>query len=298
MKSLIKKIIKSVTPESVLKSLGSIPLLTSTSYQIHDRILHETWQAQVGRSKNPLNKTGAKYFSQTDEDGITLEILQRLNITSGAFAEFGVGDGSENNTLILIANKWKGFWVGGQSLFFTVRDDLKNFCFTRKWIDLENIVGLARDSMSRIGCESLDLISLDLDGNDIYFVEALLKDGFLPKVFIVEYNAKFAPPIEFQIEYNARHTWMTDDYWGASLTSYAKLFSKYQYFLVCCNAHTGVNAFFVREEFAHRFSDVPRDLKDLYYGPRYQLYKQFGFKPSPKTIERLLSVNETQNVPT
>src|SRR5512146_745114 len=62
---------------------------------------------------NPLSRCGMKCFSQTDEDGITLEILRRIrSLESGTFAEFGVGNGSENNTLILKALGWKGFWVG------------------------------------------------------------------------------------------------------------------------------------------------------------------------------------------
>ena len=67
--------------------------------------------------KNPLNKFGNKCFSQTDEDGITIEILRRLNILEkGNFAEFGPGDGMENNTLILKSLGWNGFWVGGEEL--------------------------------------------------------------------------------------------------------------------------------------------------------------------------------------
>jgi len=50
-------------------------------------------------ARNPLNRFGAKYFSQTDEDGITLEIVRRIGIRGGTFAELGVGDGLENNAL-------------------------------------------------------------------------------------------------------------------------------------------------------------------------------------------------------
>ena len=49
--------------------------------------------------------------------------------------------------------------------------------------------------MSELVVDDIDLISVDLDGNDLYFCEELLKNGFRPSVFIVEYNAKFPPPI-------------------------------------------------------------------------------------------------------
>ncbi len=61
--------------------------------------------------KNTFVKYGKKIFSQNDEDGITLEILKRINITNKTFLEIGAGDGTENNTLVLLANDWKGTWV-------------------------------------------------------------------------------------------------------------------------------------------------------------------------------------------
>src|SRR6516225_11835412 len=74
----------------------------------------QTKELQVQHG-NPLNRFGKKCFSQSDEDGITLEILRRIGVLeSGVFAEFGVGDGTENNTLILAALGWKGFWVSGE----------------------------------------------------------------------------------------------------------------------------------------------------------------------------------------
>ena len=69
------------------------------------------------KSENPLNKFGRKCFSQTDQDGITLEILRRIGcLADGVFAEFGVGNGMENNSLILAALGWRGFWVGSEDI--------------------------------------------------------------------------------------------------------------------------------------------------------------------------------------
>ena len=49
-------------------------------------------------------------FLAIDEDGITIEIFKRLkNLNSGSFLELGVGDGTENNTLILLSLGWKVF---------------------------------------------------------------------------------------------------------------------------------------------------------------------------------------------
>lgn len=254
-------------------------------------LLLSTYATQLCQNHpNPLNRFGQKCFSQTDEDGITIEILKRIgSLESGYFAEFGVGNGTENNTLILKALGWKGFWIGGQDLAFSVKQPREQFCHIKAWITRANIISLANQGKDNLGCDQLDVISLDLDGNDIYFVEELLRSGYTPKLFIVEYNAKFIPPVRWQIAYDDNHKWQIDDYFGASLQSFVDLFSSHSYRLVCCNAQTGANAFFVREEYSHLFDDIPREIERLFFPPRYFLYRQYGHKASIKTVAQLFS---------
>ena len=57
----------------------------------------------VNRNEKSLSKYGKQVFSQSDEDGITLEIVQRLFDRKGVVVEIGVGDGIENNSLVLLA---------------------------------------------------------------------------------------------------------------------------------------------------------------------------------------------------
>ena len=237
---------------------------------------------------NPLVSCGRKVYSQNEEDGITFEILRRIGLRNGVFAEFGVGQGIENNTLALAALGWSGFWVGGESLCFDYkRISGKKFAYIKDWITRENIVALANRGLTMIGAKALDVISLDLDGNDIYLAETLLSQNLRPKLFIVEYNAKFPPPIEFKIAYDAKHLWQGDDYFGASLSSYDRLFKKFGYRLVCCNSQSGANAFFIDKEFEQHFTEVPVDVNDIYVEPRYHEYQKYGFNRSIKTIERL-----------
>lgn len=258
---------------------------------LYDSILfQQTKQLQLAHP-NPLNKYGKKCFSQTDEDGITLEILNRIEaIETGVYAEFGVGDGTENNTLILASLGWNGFWVGGQNIAFDPnKSNSQNFVFLKDWITLENIVELTKKGLSSVGADKLDVVSLDLDGNDIYLVEKLLTNNIRPKLFIVEYNAKFPPPVEFRITYDARHVWKGDDYFGASLSSFYNLFEKFSYRLICCNSHTGANAFFIDSSYSDKFSDVPTDINQIYVEPRYHLYIKYGHKRSLKVIEKIFN---------
>ena len=226
--------------------------------QQHDLLLSTQWAQLVSAAKNPLNRFGAKYFSQADEDGITLEIVRRVGIRAGTFVELGVGTGLENNTLILLANGWRGFWIGAQDLAFNPKMNPQRFTFIKAWVSLENIGSLMQQGLRHIAVNEVDVLSLDLDGNDYYFAQELLKAGVLPKLFILEYNAKFPPPIKWTIKYDANRSWDGTDYYGASLALFSELLSKFSYTLVCCNAATGVNAFFVRNEYLPHFPDVPK----------------------------------------
>lgn len=261
--------------------------VTTSNRLSHDIQLLSLWRRLKDGASNPLNKAGEKYFSQFDEDGITLEILRRIGLKAGTFAELGVGNGSENNTLILLAKGYRGFWVGGEDLFFNHGSARPRFSFLKRWIDKDNIVIYLREGLGLIESRELDVISLDLDGNDIYVAEKILQNEIKPKLFIVEYNAKFPPPIRWKIKYDKTHHWNGDDYFGASLASFNDLFVGHGYTLICCN-FSGANAFFIRNDLLHYFEDIPRDIHELFCGPRYHLFQAYGHKTSAKTIEQML----------
>jgi len=254
-------------------NLGTKPL--------YELMLHQAFTEKQTSHPNPLNKSKFYGFSQSDEDGITLEILNRMDIKNGFFVEFGVGNGLENNTAILLAAGWRGAWFGGEDLAFSLKNSSK-LSFTKEWITRSNIADLYMSS-----CDSADVVSLDLDGNDIYLVEELLSNSIKPKLFIVEYNGKFPPPIDFQIDYDDNHTWQGNDYFSASLASFNKLFVSYDYTLVCCNT-SGANAFFIENSFLNKFKDTPKDINELYCEPFYFLRSQKMHLTSPKTLEALV----------
>ena len=246
-------------------------------------IFHQNAEFQR-KHPNPLNSYGKKCFSQNDEDGITLEIIKRIGIKKGVFAEFGAGDGTENNTISLAALKWKGFWVGSEDIKFKYNNS-KNFQFLKGWITKENALDFFNSGLKNLNEKKVDIFSLDLDGNDIYVLEELLKKIDHPSLIIAEYNAKFPPPIRFKIKYDAQFVWRMDDYFGASLSEFVEVLKKYSYKLVCCNSYTGSNAFFIKNNFIELFKEVPREIEEIYVPPHYQLYERYGHPQSIKTIE-------------
>ena len=269
---------------------NSLLEIKAISEQLNDLLVMEITERSKNNHPNPLNKFGKKCFSQTDEDGITIEILKRIKkLSNGSFAELGVGDGTENNTLILIAMGWRGFWVGGGNLAIDINANNKKIKYLKSWITKENILQTFQKGMNHFNFKNIDLISIDLDGNDYYIVETLLKNKIFPKIFILEYNGKFPPPIKFKIDYNPKHSWSEDDYFGASLSTFNELMKKNNYKLICCNSHSGANCFFIKKEFARHFKDIPKNIEKIYCEPRYILYKNYVHKKSPKLIEQIIN---------
>ena len=232
--------------------------------------------------------SGRKYYSKNDEDGIIAELCRRIGlIDPGIFVEFGVGDGLENNTILLLAQGWRGVWIGGQELAFDPGNSRK-LKFFRRWVTKDNCIALIDEGLSHLQVNDVDLISLDLDGNDLYFCEQILKAGKRPRIFIVEYNGKLPPPVRWSIPYNEGHSWDLTDFQGASLQCFVDLFERFNYRLVGCNL-TGANAFFVDRKYDQAFSDVCNDPARLFVPPDYNWFLISGHPTSPKTISSFIS---------
>lgn len=259
-----------------------------------DMFVERYWAEKRDQNPNQLLQWGKKFFSQNDEDGILLEIVRRIGLTRGVFVELGVGNGLENNTMILLMHGWSGLWVGAQDVSFPIPDkSLLAFC--RSWITRENCLQLVRRGLEQVGGSRVDVLSIDLDGNDIFILDRLLSQGLQPQVVIVEYNGKFPPPVRWSIEYDPNYEWDETDYQGASLQSFADLLERFGYRLVGCNI-TGVNAFFVRCDLAEKyFLDIPTAIADLFMPADYNWFVQRGHRTSPRTVARFLISNVAQN---
>lgn len=196
---------------------------------------------------------GFKVYSQADEDGILDQITRRVGIDRGHFIEIGCGDGRENNSHYLLLKGWCGLWVDGDS---------KNIAAVRAALPLDGRLRLieqmvTRENVTAVAAAApdfgaLDLLSVDVDGNDLAIAKAAI-DAWSPKIVIGEYNAKFPYPMQQEVHYDPRHRWARDDYHGASLAAWVERL-KLKYRLVTCNL-AGTNAFFVREDLASRFGN-------------------------------------------
>jgi hypothetical protein len=222
---------------------------------------------------------GYRVHSQTDEDGILHEIFRRIGEGNRTFVELGASDGVENNTRFLLDQGWRGGWLEGSArkadaarkvFADAVRE--KRLSVEQAFLTLKNIEEtVAR--VSPVAGRELDLLSIDLDGNDYYLLEAIR--CVTPRVIVAEYNAKWPADVAWTIEYNEAHQWDGTDYFGASLKAFETLLAPRGYGLVGCNL-TGTNAFFVREDVAKDPPFCAPFTAENHYEPvRYFLYPLF-----------------------
>ena len=198
-----------------------------------------------------LERHGAKVYSQNEEDGIVTEILRRIGVTGRTFWEFGVQDGTENNTLYRLVDGWRGAWIEGSPADVAkIRERFAAAITDGRLKVREGLVD--RDNVNALAAElglprELDLLSIDIDGNDYHVWEAL--DAVAPRAVVIEYNPKLPPPTRWVMRYDPSHARDGSDQYGASLAALAALGERRGYRLVACNI-TGSNAFFVRQDLA------------------------------------------------
>jgi hypothetical protein len=230
-----------------------------------------------------------KGFSQSDEDGLLSEIIHRLNIRNdGLFIELGVGNGLENNTLALLLGGWSGVWISGQEVAFET-SNIPNLYFAKEWITKENLALLIRNSLASLqrNPSEVNLLSLDLDGNDYYILAEFLQiENLSPDIIICEYNAAFGPYLDWKQDYEPDHRWQSDQYFGASFSSLVTLCGHHGYRPVCCNPRTGANIFFVKQNAIEYFPEIPEDLANIFEDGFYQVNNKFLHRINARIVDK------------
>lgn len=223
-----------------------------------------------------LEHSGRKIYSQSDEDGIIQEILRRLDLNprSGKFIEFGVGNGWECNTHLLLLCGFSGLWI--ESTESQVRDIRKGFReplergqlkLDQSFVTAENIDDLLLNNLG--DDREVVLLSIDIDGNDFWVWKAI--KSIAPAVVVIEYNGNFPPPISIVQEYRPDFVYDGTVYCGgATIEALARLGRQKGYQLVGCTI-TGLNAFFVRDDLIGGHFPYALTPANLYNPFRYHL---------------------------
>jgi len=150
----------------------------------------------------PLLNYAANVTSQNGEDGILTEIFCRIGHGNKACIEFGAWDGKHlSNSWNLWSNcGWNAMLIEGDEIRFTelLRATASNGSVTPV---KRFVVSEGKDSLNEIVSEfgfssTPDLLSIDIDGDDIAIFESLTT--CIPRVVVIEYNSTFPTNISFR----------------------------------------------------------------------------------------------------
>ncbi|MER8784983.1 hypothetical protein NKI39_25160 [Mesorhizobium sp. M0664] len=177
---------------------------------------------------------------QSDESVILSQIVGQSPKT---FLEFGFHP-TEYNCIGL--SEFRGLLVDGDATTVRLARSLlpKRIEVRQSFIDLNNIESLATHF------PQLGVLSVDVDGNDYWFLQALLP--VRPAIIVAEYNASFGlnpvtVPYDPSFDRAAKHE--SGWYHGASITALTQLCNSHGYKLVAVSA-AGGNLFFLPQTVA------------------------------------------------
>jgi hypothetical protein len=188
-----------------------------------------------------------RLLSQNQEDGVLLALFQEIGTTSKRFVELGSGATGGNAAMLAGEFGWTGLLVEGDrgKVEYAGRRFPRSTAVCA-WITPESVNQLL-EQHGYTG--EVDLLSLDIDGNDYWVWEALTV--CTGRVVVLEYNSMFGPERAVSVPYDP--TFARRDhrfcYYGASLAALTKLSARKGYRLVAVEP-TGVNAFFLRNDVA------------------------------------------------
>lgn len=197
--------------------------------------------------RQPLTGYELRVFSQNGEDGVLAEILRRASTAERWFVEFGVENGVQGNCVFLAdVMDWSGLFMEAQQDAFAElhkKYAANSAVRTRQaFVGPDNIENL----LAQAGApRELDVLSIDVDGNDYWVWEAL--SSYAPRIVIIEYNSHWPLDRRWVQPYDPESGWLGTDHYGASLGALRALGEKKGYRLVHTEL-TGVNAFFVRAD--------------------------------------------------
>jgi FkbM family methyltransferase len=197
-----------------------------------------------------------RLHSQNEEDGVLLALLEAAGVGPRRFVEIGCGDNGGNSGMLAGELGFDGLMVdGAESNVAACRLQFPRATVEQAWIERETVDELVT---SRGFGGELDLLSVDIDGNDLYVWDALT--SVQPRIAIAEYNSLMGPDSSVTIGYDPdfvlRQVEGADGgYFGASLTALTRSMAKRGMRLVTTDFR-GVNAFFLREDLAPQIPAV------------------------------------------
>ena len=248
-------LIKKINNESIV----SLKLMIGQSAVLSSRASSSKfinlWDAEV------------KVFSQWGEDGILDFICETLKISKPKFVEIGAGNFHECNSRFLAESRnASGVAIDARTDLVTEVKKMTVFWKTHIFPiceivtpdNINDLLVFARDKMAGI-----DILSLDIDGNDYWVLDAAKLDKI--SVVVVEYNSLFGYSAEVSVPrddlFNRKEKHFSCLYYGASLSAFIYSLSLKGFTFLGSNRACN-NAFFIKNEKINEFSiEIPTNLE-------------------------------------
>tara|TARA_B100000989_G_C19510468_1_gene458759 strand:- start:881 stop:1849 length:969 start_codon:yes stop_codon:yes gene_type:complete len=256
MKNLLRKI-------SILFSiLFNRYLLKKPDFSEKKIFLKGKQLEDLNKQKNQISdfkEVEFSVFSQFGEDGIISWIIEKIPEIKKVFVEIGTQDYWESNTRFLLKSKnWKGYIIDNskksinkiktQRIYW--QHNLKAIEF---FVKKENINLLIAKNIKE---KNIGLLSIDIDGNDYWVLNEI--NGLSPAIIVCEFNSifgdlhKISVPYDENFDRNKAH--FSNMYFGASINAFITMLKKKGYKFLGTSS-TGINAFFVNDEFKSYFDN-------------------------------------------
>ena len=210
-------------------------------------------------------------YSQGAEEAILEKIFERVTPRRRFCVEIGASDGLRNsNTARLLRDGgWSGVLIeASDHRFGQLRGHYagaNNVRIVQATVQPETVEQVFAQADVPT---DLDLLSIDIDGNDYWVWRAI--ERYRPQVVVIEYNPYYAPPERWVMKHNPAHAWDGSTYYGASLESLYHLGKQKGYELICCDRQ-GNNAFFVAQSLYGRFGLASNAPQVLYRPAMYKV---------------------------
>lgn len=194
-------------------------------------------------------------YSQFGEDGVINKIFELIEPQSKICIEFGAWDGLHLSNVAHLwkERNWRAILIESDRSRY---DELQKNIQGYNCLALHEFVGKNARSLEAILKKnnladiSIDLLSIDIDGNDYYILESL--EFIRPRVIICEYNPSFPAHLDIYPEY--------DNYMGCSVGALVRVAKNKGYTLI---AITDTNCFFVKDEEFFKFSSLETELEKI-----------------------------------
>lgn len=240
-----------IAPSKILMGTAAV-----NQNKFYNKQFKNLWDAEV------------RVFSQWGEDGILDYLCFELGLVKPKVLELGSGNFTECNSRFLAENlNASVVAVDSRRDLIPTLESLPVYWKTsilpiNMWITPKTIIEIQEKALDFL--EKIEIISLDIDGNDYWVAKNLdLSDV---KIIVVEYNPLFgsekAVSIPRKDDFDRTSAHFSNLYYGVSLKAWTNHFGEHNFKFIGTN-RVGNNAFFIAGDYANNLSIPLPNLSDL-----------------------------------